>query len=335
MNIAAVLPLEKLLDYTVDFLVEPLLGDWKARREVRANLTRALGEARASQILAVGMAEADVEAQKVRAVAEIPPKAAFPVDTDDLDRRIQHNLERRLGNIAAIVDKARRVLPAGTVPDVEPNVGWTSSFSSGAQGVSSDEMQNLWAKILAGEVATPGSTSIRTLTVLRNLDQSTARLFRHLCSMAVSLTLPDGHSLDHRVISLGGNPAHNSLQKFGLVFDQLNILNEYELVVADYNCWYDYRASVAFKRANTLGWTVPMGFTFQGCSWGLIPVGEREPSQEFRVSGVSLTRAGRELSRVVELLTVPQYGQALRDYFTQNSLTMTPIAPSAESETPG
>ena len=112
--------LEKLLDYTVDFLVEPLLGDWKARREVRANITRALGEARANQILAIGMAEAEVGAQKVRALAETHPEVASHMGTDELDRRIQRNLERRLGNVAAIVDKARLALPAGDVPDVEP-----------------------------------------------------------------------------------------------------------------------------------------------------------------------------------------------------------------------
>ena len=212
-----------------------------------------------------------------------------------------------------------------------PDVGWTSSFSSGAQGVSSDEMQILWARILAGEVVMPGSTSIRTLAILRNLDRSTAQLFRRLCSMATSISLPDGRCLDHRVVSVSGNAASNSLQDFGLSFDTLNILNEYELIIGDYNSWSDvFKACVATRSAETLGWNVPIGFTFQGHSWGLIPIGEREPNQELRVSGVSLTRAGRELSKVVELEPVPQYDQTLQDYFTRNGLKTEQIQPSGE-----
>ena len=321
--------IEKLLDYTVDFLVEPLLGDWKARREVRANLTRALGEARANQILTVGRTIAEVEAQKVRALTEAPTEVAPGLDTDELDRRIQRNLERRLGNIAAIVDKARLALPAGNVPDVEPDVGWTSSFSSGAQGASSDEMQELWARTLAGEVASPGSTSVRTLAILRNLGQSTAQLFKRLCSLAVSITLPDGMCLDHRIISLSGNAAQNSLQEYGLGFDALNVLNEYELVIGDYNSWFDYRVCIAAPIEGLPGLTVPLGFNYQGHQWGLLPSGERDITQEVRVSGVALTRAGRELSKVVELEPVPQYDEALRDYFAEKDLRMERVGSSA------
>ena len=323
--------LEKLLDYTVDFLVEPLLGDWKARREVRANLTRALGEARANQILAIGRAVAEVEAQKVRALTEAPTEVAPGLGTDELDRRIQRNLERRLGNIAAIVDKARLALPAGDVPDVEPDVGWTSSFSSGAQGASSDEMQDLWARILAGEIASPGCTSVRTLAILRNLDQSTAQLFKRLCSLAVSIRLPDGICLDHRVISIGGKAGSNSLQAYQLGFDALNVLNEYELIISDYNSWFDYRTCIATRLGSMPDLTIPLGFTYQGQLWGLIPETERDLSEEFRVSGVSLTRAGRELSKVVELEPVPEYDEALRDHFAKSSLTLVPVPDSGQA----
>ena len=317
--------IEKLLDYTVDFLVEPLLGDWKARREVRANLTRALGEARANQILTIGRAMAEVEVQKVRALTEAPTEVAPSIDTDELDRRIQRNLERRLGNIAAIVDKARFALPAGDVPDVEPDVGWTSSFSTGAQGVSSDEMQELWARVLAGEVVRQGSTSVRTLSVLRELDQSTAQLFKRMCSLAVSLSLPEGHCLDHRVVSLGEDAAQNSLREFGIGYDKLNVLNEHRLITGDYNSWCDYLVCIGLPGNLMPGRPLPPAFRFEGQNWVLIADPEREPGQEFRVSGVAFTRAGRELSKAVALEPVPKYVEALKGYFAENGLDMVQV----------
>ena len=65
-----------------------------------------------------------------------------------------------------------------------------------------------------------------------------------------------------------------------------------------------------------------LGFNYQGQMWGLVPDGERDRSKEFKVSGVALTNAGRELSRVVELETVPMYDEALRSYFTKQGLKM-------------
>ncbi len=65
-----------------------------------------------------------------------------------------------------------------------------------------------------------------------------------------------------------------------------------------------------------------LGFKYRGLLWALVPDGERDQNEEFRVSGVALTNAGRELSRVVELEAVPEYDEALRGYFTKQGLTM-------------
>lgn len=47
-------------------------------------------------------------------------------------------------------------------------------------------MQELWGKVLAGEVAKPGSFSLRTLSVLKSLSRDEAELFRLGCSLACS-----------------------------------------------------------------------------------------------------------------------------------------------------
>ena len=311
----------KLAHYTISLLADPLLKAWRARREVEANRIRARGQVDIMELLAVGEAEAELSARAVRELVE-GSQSLVSLIGDEIEQRIESLFEKRLSNLAQIVGKARYCLPADEVPDSEPDMAWTSSFSSAAQDISSDDMQELWARILAGEVARQGSTSIRTLNVLRNLDQSTARLFRRLCSVAVSISLPEDHSLDHRVVSLGGNAAQNSLRDFGIGYDQLNGLNEFGLIHSEYNSWFDYRICIGLPGNLVPGRPLPLAFTFEGHSCVLIADVERDLGQEFRVSGVALTRAGREISKAVELEPVPKYAEALRDYFAQSGLRM-------------
>jgi len=90
----------------------------------------------------------------------------------------------RQQNIEAIADKAGRELPptVGESP-VEPS--WTAKFFDSCKDVSQEEMQTLWARLLAGEVAAPGSFSLRTLQVLATLSPAEARLFDVLCSLVM------------------------------------------------------------------------------------------------------------------------------------------------------
>ncbi len=47
--------------------------------------------------------------------------------------------------------------------------------------ISDDEMQTLWAKVLAGEANSPGTYSKRTVNLLSDLDKKDALLFQSLC----------------------------------------------------------------------------------------------------------------------------------------------------------
>ena len=62
--------------------------------------------------------------------------------------------------------------------------------------MSSEEMQVLWTRVLAGEVREPGTTSIRTLGILKDLDEATAQLFSRFCSAAVYLKGLNGEVFD-------------------------------------------------------------------------------------------------------------------------------------------
>ena len=59
---------------------------------------------------------------------------------------------------------------------------WFVRFFEAVGNVSDDTMQNLWAKILAGEIARPSTFSLKTIDVMRNLNKRDAELFIKVCS---------------------------------------------------------------------------------------------------------------------------------------------------------
>lgn len=56
------------------------------------------------------------------------------------------------------------------------DIDWLEIFGSRAEKVSNEHMQQVWAKILAGELNSPGAFSLSTLMLLSNLDKSDAEL---------------------------------------------------------------------------------------------------------------------------------------------------------------
>ena len=235
---------------------------------------------------------------------------------DDIIQSIEFQGRKRLANTRSIIEDAADELGGKEVPDHEPNHDWTARFFNDIQDVSSEKFQLLWAKVLAGEVERPGSTSIRTLSILKNIGQATADLFRKFCSACV--VLKD----DARVPSLGGDAASNALQKYGLGFGSLNVLNEYGLIISDYGSWVECGAYIGVGSERSV---VRIPFSFQGRYWVLSPEPERAVNQGFKLHGVVLTQSGRELSRIVDLVPMDEYAQALMEFFKKKNLQMTEV----------
>ena len=62
---------------------------------------------------------------------------------------------------------------------------WFVRFYEAVGNVSNEQMQEIWAKILSGEISHPGSFSLRAIEVLKNLGQKDAELFGKICSNAI------------------------------------------------------------------------------------------------------------------------------------------------------
>ena len=68
--------------------------------------------------------------------------------------------------------------------------------------VSNPDLQELWARALAGEVRHRGSVSLKTLSVLEGLDQEVAAAFELLCSQALYLCGIEGLAASGLVLTL-------------------------------------------------------------------------------------------------------------------------------------
>lgn len=319
MNVKA---LEKLVDYAasgIGSVAGAMLAPWIARREAQAKQIAAEGDAK----ILLLQAETQAKARKILMSQHTDVTGELDI-ADTVNQRIQFQERKRQINIASVVRQAANQLGDKEVENHEPDHDWTARFFNDVQDVSSEEMQSLWAKVLAGEVERAGSTSIQTLGILKNLDQTTARLFRKFCSVCLFLS-PDGKDfMDARVPSLGGNAGSNSLGAYGLNFDALNLLNEHGLIISDYNSWFDYRLSVGLKADHSTQ-LIRIPFRFQNRYWVLIPTSERDLGEEFRLSGVAMTRSGRELSGVVDSEAMDEFSQALSSFFQREKLQMTEV----------
>ena len=87
---------------------------------------------------------------------------------------------RRQRNIDAIATTAAKLLP-NSVDERPVSEDWMVHFFQQSQDIGETEMQQLWAKILAGEVSKPGTFSRRTLERVRTLNRDEAEAFSKVC----------------------------------------------------------------------------------------------------------------------------------------------------------
>lgn len=103
--------------------------------------------------------------------------------------REQHEAIRQQANIENIISQAANELQGandGTVSDDPVDDDWVTRFFGITKDISSAEMQFIWSKILAGEIKKPGSFSLRTLEVIRNLSQREATAFKKIIPFVVN-----------------------------------------------------------------------------------------------------------------------------------------------------
>lgn len=128
----------------------------------------------------VRQAKADGQALRIKAQAE--------AECLEIQTRARHRAEHievvRQQNLDRVAALAALELPE-QVSEEPVDQGWTLQFVSGAQDVCDEDMRVIWARILAGEVAKPGTFFKRTLDFLRTLEKWEAEMFSALSCVVI------------------------------------------------------------------------------------------------------------------------------------------------------
>lgn len=128
----------------------------------------------------------------------------FRTQTDENMRRITSEAER-------IIRESKLQISGYT------KIDWINIYFESAKNSSDPYMQDVWAKVLAMEMTTPGTFSFKTLDVLKNLSSKEYVIFKKLASIQI-----------HRAIVKG-----NYLNDIGLDWETLLRLKDFGLISLD------------------------------------------------------------------------------------------------------
>lgn len=152
----------------------------KRLADAKAYEQRVLADAKVYEIKALALAKSEAEAQN---------NSALSLTIESASKRIVAQEVKRQLNIDYIVTKAvEQIQTEKEVSDKPVDPDWTTRFINIAKDVSDSEMQDIWAQILAGEVASPGQYSYRTLECLKNLTKEEANMFITASSLIMQIS---------------------------------------------------------------------------------------------------------------------------------------------------
>ena len=115
--------------------------------------------------------------------ALLPQTKQMPIEDRSI-KRARLSSQRKQKNIEAIMEKTYGFCASKTI-DKRTDLDWFNRFIALAEDVGNNTMQDLWAKILAGELSRPGSYSLKALKVFRDMSIVDAKLLAKACSLAV------------------------------------------------------------------------------------------------------------------------------------------------------
>lgn len=219
----------------------------------------------------VRMARAEAEAAKIRAQSQL--------EITDLQRRglerFVHEQTEQQENIESITRQAAEQVGEDAKPEGMER-DWITNFFHHSQRVSDDEMQQLWAKVLAGEAQRPGSFAKRTVNLVASLDKKDAELFTKFCTFLWGIGT---------LTPLVYEPNGAIYMKHGINFDKLSHLDAIGLIsfapVAGY-------ARTGFGKLGVLTY----------CGRPVVIEFPKESGNDLNTGHAQLTEAGEQLANI-------------------------------------
>ena len=243
----------------------------------------------------VRQAKADAKAMIIKTIAK--------AEASSIEQRAQQRLRYHdilnQQNIEQIVSKAIQELP-DKVSEKPVNQDWIIQFFNHAKDVCDEDMQTIWARILAGETSSPNSYAKRTLDFLKTMEKWEAEAFTVFCSYAFT--------------GLLGKNTY-------LIFDEEIVRNELrnKLGPIDYISHFH-----AIGLINTPHHMAPSGTTgrrLSNCGIEYILVGPEKPPQtgtigswEIEILLRTFTQIGNQLARIAGAKPIEGFVEKLSDY---------------------
>ena len=270
---------------------EGIAGQVRARNEARATITL-----EATKLLVNNPQENPVAA---RAMAREASKIF----------REQVNLE----DIVSIAAKKVEKEASGNSPPNEVSDDWLNSFEREASTKSSEEMKEVFGRILAGEILNPGAFSIRAVRLISSLSTRDATSLRNLFGLATFV------GFGYLDVNVGVAAGQNGLKDYGLSYGNLTELVALGVISSDLNS--EWRVPKVDQ-----GRAVHFAIKYGGNDFVLIKRFDPEKdTAELKLQGVLLTALGAELAKIVEPFYHENYTTALRNTLTELSCELVPL----------
>ena len=225
----------------------------------------------------------------------------------------QEEIERLVTNTVNAMLKADSAVDWSKVDLNQFNPEFRRRWISEASNVSDETLQDLWARLLAGELESPGSVSNDTMSIARDLKKERAEEFQTLCSAA--LCYWDGTPM---IVVGCGSPGTNSLRPYRLSYDVLMRLAHHRLIVNDMNSYIDLPVNsnqpIVSVRQQESSWELHWSHD------------TKRTDSDSRIKGILFTPAGRELFAVVEKIPNPPYTEAMLKTLGQEGWTVIPLS---------
>lgn len=176
------------------------------------------------------------------------------------------------------------------VSDQQVDKTWVNRFFKSIDDISTEELQKIWGKVLAGEIKNPNSISLRVLDVLRNLSVKEAKLFEYICNLSLtaynSIFLPNDMGL---------------LDKFNISYKDIILLTQCDLLLgSDLN-----NLSVKFNNLSE-------DILYSNKNYAIVVKSKYKQMLEIKLSMFLLTYVGTELYNI---LKIESYDDLLLDYY--------------------
>lgn len=158
------------------------------------------------------------------------------------------------------------------VSDEEVDPDWFTQWRENAQNVSKEDMQRVWAKILAGEIKAPGRFSLRTLGYVSLMSQHDAKLIDKIAPFAFNKLIFQIKNEDW--------------VKLEVTIGELIELEDIGIISG--------AVSIGFTR--TIASQDPDKFSsVQVCHNKVVIITHNDPSEKLTMGVINITRVGREI----------------------------------------